>query len=129
MRRRIVVASLFLSIAAAGCHQQSGTGGHSSRNVISQEEIDSSNASNMYDLIARLRADFLKDRGAVSIKTNQRERAVVFLNDQEYGILETMRNIPIGRISEVRYYTGIEAVGKFGSQYGGGVVLLVSRNQ
>ena len=129
MRRSIVVISLLLCVVAAGCHQQSGTGGRSSRNVITQEEIDASNAANMYDLIARLRADFLKDRGAVSIKSNQRERAVVFLNDQEYGILETMRNIPIGRISEVRYYTGIDAVSKFGSQYGGGVVMLVSRNQ
>ena len=98
------------------------------RNVITQEEIEASTASNVYDLIAQLRDDFLKDRGKISIRTNQHEKAVVFLNDQEYGILETMRNIPVGRVSEIRYYPGTDAVNRFGAQYGGGIVMLISRN-
>jgi len=118
---------VFLLVSA--CHQQaSGLGRGSQHNVITREEIEASTASNVYDLIAQLRGDFLKDRGKISIRTNQTERAVVFLNDQEYGILETMRNIPIGRISEVRYYPGTDAVNRFGAQYGGGVVMLISRN-
>ena len=124
MRWRPVVLLLLVS----ACHQQVSTGHGSQRYVISQEEIEASSASNVYDLIAQLRADFLKDRGPISIRTNQHERAVVFLNDQEYGILETMRNFPITRISEIRYYPGTEAVNRFGAQYGGGVVFLVSRN-
>jgi outer membrane cobalamin receptor len=126
MRRTWLLAVLLL----VACHaQRSGTTHAVQRDVITQEEIESSNASNVYDLIARIRADFLKDRGRVSIRTNTHERAVVFLNDQEYGILETMRNIPIGRISEIRYFSGPDAVNRFGAQYGGGVVMLVSRNQ
>ena len=114
---------LLVVLVLAACHQQVSTSGHGiQRNVITQDEIDASSASNVYDLIAQLRGDYLKDRGKVSIRSNQREKAVVFLNDQEYGILETMRNIPLGRVSEVRYY-------RFGAQYGGGVVMLVSRNQ
>jgi len=119
---------LFLLLLVTACHQQASTGHASQRYVITQEEIEASTASNVYDLIAQLRADFLKDRGKISIRTNQHEKAVVFLNDQEYGILETMRNIPIGRISEIQYYPGTEAVNRFGAQYGGGVVFLVSRN-
>ena len=119
---------LVLLLLVSACHQQVSTAHGSQRNVITQEEIEASTASNVYDLIAQLRADFLKDRGKVSIRLDQREKAVVFLNDQEYGILETMRNIPISRISEVRYYPGTEAVNRFGAQYGGGVVVLVSRN-
>ena len=57
------------------------------------------------------------------------EKAVVFLNDQEYGIIETMRNIPKGRISEVRYIRGVDAVNRYGAQYGGGIIMLISRNQ
>jgi outer membrane cobalamin receptor len=113
----------------AACHQQTSSSGHGTqRNVITEEEIEASTASNVYDLIAQLRADFLKDRGKVSIRTNQHEKAVVFLNDQEYGILETMRNIPVSRVSEIRYYPGTDAVNRFGAQYGGGVVMLISRN-
>ena len=121
---------LLVVLILAACHQQVSTSGHGiQRNVITQDEIDASSASNVYDLIAQLRGDYLKDRGKVSIRTNQREKAVVFLNDQEYGVLETMRNIPLGRVSEVRYYPGTDAVNRFGAQYGGGVVMLVSRNQ
>ena len=124
MRLRAFLAMLVL----AACHPATGMGHGTQRNVITQEEIEASTASNVYDLIAQLRADFLKDRGKISIRTNQNEKAVVFLNDQEYGILETMRNIPIGRVSEIRYYPGTEAVNRFGAQYGGGIVMLISRN-
>lgn len=118
------------AIAAIACHaQRPAAAPGSSRNVITQEQIDASSASNVYDLIARLRGDFLKDRGPTSIKSNTRERAVVFLNDQEYGILETMRNIPPGRIAEIRYYSPIDAAARFGAHYGGGVIHLLSRTQ
>ena len=83
----------------------------------------------MYDVIARLRSSYLIDRGRTSIRTNTHARAIVFLNDQEYGIPETMRNIPPGRIAEIRFFPGTEAVSRFGSQYGGGVIQLISRNQ
>ena len=120
---------VYLLLLVAACHQQlSGSGRGGQRDVITEEEIDASTASNVYDLIAQLRADFLKDRGKVSIRMDQREKAVVFLNDQEYGILETLRNIPRSRVSEIRYYPGTEAVNRFGAQYGGGVVFLVARN-
>jgi hypothetical protein len=120
---------LFVLLLVSACHQQASSPGHGGqRNVITQEEIEASTASNVYDLIAQLRADFLKDRGKVSIRMDQREKAVVFLNDQEYGILETLRNIPRSRVSEIRYYPGTEAVNRFGAQYGGGVVFLVARN-
>jgi outer membrane cobalamin receptor len=125
MRWRPLVVLLLVS----ACHHQvSGSGHGTQRYVITEEEIDASTASNVYDLIANLRADFLKDRGKISIRTNQHEKAVVFLNDQEYGILETMRNIPVSRVSEIRYYPGADAVNRFGAQYGGGVVMLISRN-
>lgn len=130
MRRRIA-ASLFAIAIVFACHRQSPemASARTARNVITQDEIDSTSATNVYDLVARLHGDYLKDRGKISIKTNQRERAVVFLNDQEYGIPETLRNLPPGRFMEIRYYTGTEAVAKFGSQYGGGVIQLISRNQ
>ena len=127
--RGSVTAVLLLEGALAACHPHTSDPAEkrAQRNVITQEEIDGSDASNVYDLIAHLRGEYLRDRGTISIKKNTHSRAVVFLNDQEYGILETLRNMPPNRISEIRYFTGTEAASKYGSQYGGGVVLLVSR--
>ena len=121
--------TLALSLVV-GCHQQPAESRSSaSHNVITQEEIDASGAKNVYDVIARLRGNYLSDRGPVSIKANVHSRAVVFLTDQEYGIPETMRNSPPGRIAEIRYYSGTDAVTRYGAQYGGGVILLISRTQ
>ena len=126
-RARWIALALALSV---GCHHQaSGARGGASNNVITQEEIEAAGASNIYDLIARLHANYLADRGRISIQTNTHSRAVVFLNDQEYGIPETMRNIPPDRVAQVRYYPGTEALSRFGAQYGGGVIQLISRNQ
>ncbi len=126
-----MVGASFLIVATLACHQQTPeqAAARTARNVITQDEIDSTRASNVYDLIARLHADYLKDRGTVSIKTNKRERAIVFLNEQEYGIPETLRNLQPERFSEIRYFSSTEAVSKFGSQYGGGVIQLISRTQ
>lgn len=115
-------------VAAAGCHAQRPGAPGSVGNVISRDQIEATNASNIYDVIVRLHAEFLNDRGRTSIRTNVTSRAVVFLNDQEYGIPETMRNIPPDRIQEIRHFSGSEAVVRFGAQYGGGVILLTSRN-
>ena len=125
-----LVAAAGLAVLVA-CHSQQKEADSifSVRNVITQDQIDSSGANNVYELIQRLHGEYLRDRGKISIKMNQHERAVVFLNDHEYGILETMRNIPISRVGEIRYFTGTEAAVKFGSQYGGGVVQLVSRTE
>ncbi len=131
MHRKIFVAAALAVAIVAACHPQVDTPGIAphSHNVILQDEIDSTRSSNVYDLIARTRGDFLKDRGSISIKTNQRAVAVVFMNDQEYGIIETLRNVLPSHIGEVRYFSGTEAVAKFGAQYGGGVIQLISRSQ
>ncbi|MEO5816450.1 MAG: hypothetical protein ABIT20_14350 [Gemmatimonadaceae bacterium] len=127
MSRFAFLCALVFAVAVA-CHQQQG-GVLSVRDIITQEQIDSTGYTNVYDVIARLHGEYLRDRGAVSIKTNQHARAVVFLNAQEYGIPETLRNFPAGGVAEIRYYRGTDAVAKFGSQYGGGVIQLISRSQ
>jgi len=129
MTRTFLTMCFGLGIALA-CHRQAPRPQRgNSANVITEAQIDSSDASNVYDLIVRLHAEYLRDRGRTSLRTNQRARAVVFMNDQEYGIPETMRNIPLSRVGQIRYYPGTEAVPRFGSQYGGGVIQLISRSE
>ena len=106
--RKTILATLFAAALAIACHQQTPEAASASsvRNIITQDEIDSTKVDNVYDLIVRLHADYLRDRGKVSIKLNQRDRAVVFLNDQEYGIPETLRN----RTRQMSGLLGVDAV-------------------
>lgn len=130
MARVLAFASFSLIALLSACQPSVGvTRPRTGFNVITREQIDSSHATNVYDVIAKLHAEYLHDRGAISVLTNQHDRAVVFLNDQEYGILETMRNIPPANVAEIRFFSGTDAVTRFGSQYGGGVIQLISRTQ
>jgi hypothetical protein len=114
--------------AAAACHRAPDVAvPGSAMNVITRDELDSAGAVSIYDVIVRRHALFLRDRGPTSINSKSAPRAVVFLAEQEYGPIETLRNLPAERFESVRYYSGTEAAARFGSQYNGGVIQLVPR--
>lgn len=102
----------------------------SSPNVISRAELDAAGSTSVYDVIVRVRPNYLRSRGPTSVvNSTARTVAVVFVNDTEYGDLESLRRFPASRIEEVRYYNGSEAATKFGSSYGAGVIALKARVQ
>jgi hypothetical protein len=96
-------------------------------NVITAEEIEASHEPVMYDVIARLHGEYLRDRGATSVFGSDRDVASVFLNQQAYGPLSTLKSLASSDFEMVRYWPGHDAVIKFGKLYGGGVIQVISR--
>src|SRR2546423_1027895 len=97
-----VAVSLVMVVA---CHQAPGdpsVGGNP--NVVTREELAEVGTGSVYDAIVRRHGLFLKDRGRTSIYGKNIPRAVVFIADTEYGIIETMRNLPADRFEMIRYY-------------------------
>jgi len=119
---------LTLLLACFACRPPKGPA-YSDHRVITEDEIDASNATTAYDVIARLRADFLRTRGPTSLLLPSRGEAVVFLNDQEYGAIDALRSVRAADVAEIRFFPGQEAVTKFGSRYVGGVIQLVQRSR
>ena len=102
----------------------------STSNVISRAELDAAGSATVYDVIVRLRPNYLRSRGPTSVvNTSAHTVAVVFVGETEYGDLESLRRFPATRIEEVRYYSGPEATTKFGSAFGAGVIALKPRVQ
>jgi hypothetical protein len=127
--RGLVRLGVVLFLVAA-CHQRAAEpslGGNP--NVVTREELEEAGTGSVYDAIVRRHALFLKNRGRTSIYGKNIPRAVVFMADTEYGIIETMRNLPAERFEMVRYYPDTEAAAKFGSEYSGGVIQLIPRYQ
>lgn len=115
-----------LILAAVSCAHPATAGG-SDRKLITEEEILSTNATTAYDVIARLRAEYLRNRGPTSLVLPSRAEPVVFLNEQMYGSIDVLKQVRSNDLSEIRFYDGPDAVTKFGSQYSGGVIQLVTR--
>jgi hypothetical protein len=114
---------------SAGCHQKPAPESQyrTNPNIVTRAELAEVGTGSVYDAIVRRHGLFLKDRGRTSVYGKNIPRAVVFIADTEYGVIETMRNLPADRYEMVRYYPDTEASAKFGSQYMGGVIQLVPR--
>ena len=126
MRRVGRLLGMLLVGAAACFHHAAGAG--TNRLLITEEEIAATNATTAYDVIARLRPEYLRNRGATSLLLPSRSQPVVFMKEQDYGSIEALRQVRSSDLSEIRFYPGPDAVTKFGSQYSAGVIQLVPRS-
>ena len=144
MRRiSIFVASVAL---VAGCASAGAAAGRRDvdRNVITADEIRGSSATNAYDVIARLRPQFLRTRGTISTggmtsrndagSTQEGQLAgtvqiAVYLDDTVLGSVDALKQIEVGAIQEIRYYNASDATTKWGTGNSAGAIQVIARRQ
>jgi hypothetical protein len=127
--RNVLVAGLLL-VVAAGCHgANTWSAPAPSRNVLTRTEIEDSHANSAWDVIVKLRANFLTSRGANSLLVNVNKEPTVFLDDVEYGNLGTLKNIPASSVAEIRFIEGWNAETRFGPGHAAGVIDVFTRTQ
>jgi hypothetical protein len=125
-------AAVMLSIAllALGCAGR-GRGTGRDRNVITADEIATIDVATAYDVVSRLRPEFLKTRGPISIspdKAAEQPSITVYLDGMESGPVErTLDLIPANQVSEIRLYRAADAVTKYGTRHTGGVIAVTTK--
>lgn len=124
---RIIVTTLSASLLA--CAPPRTAADDSSRSqLITQEEIEASRAPTAYDVIQKLRANFLSYRGETGLgKSTSRSYPTVYIDGQEFGPMNTLRNIPASQVATIRLYRSWEATTKFGTGNMGGVIAITTR--
>jgi len=122
MKVRTVHLGVLLSVTACATAGAPSTGVRRDPNVLTAEEITMSHESTAYDAVARLRPLFLKTRGRSTINGTQNDYATVFVDGQRYGDLNTLHSIVAAQVVEIRFLGSGDAVGKYGMQYGSGVI-------
>ncbi len=95
--------------------------------LISQQEIVASRGNSVYDVIQRVHANFLSYRGETSFIDKGASMPIVFMDDQVYGPISVLRNIPASQVSEIRLYRAWEAVLKYGSGLPAGAISIKTR--
>ncbi len=98
-------------------------------NTLTAEEIAKAHAITLYDAIAKLRANFLTNRGRMTINTEASALPAVYRDGSYFGTLETLKSIPAADVQLVRLYRPSEFQGRFGSDNAGGVIDVTSRKQ
>lgn len=99
------------------------------RNVITGAQIASANAETAYDLIVKFRANFLHSRGPNSILLKQPKEPTVYLDNVEFGLINSLRSIQASNIAEIRFIEGWDAMTKYGSDHVAGVIQIYTRYQ
>jgi hypothetical protein len=100
----------------------------SDRNVITEEEIRSVPASNLYELVAKLRPQMLRAHGQSTLGgSTASDFPIVYLDGRNYGDIGALRSLIPSQVSLVRYYDATNAAGKFGAITGSGVIEVLTR--
>jgi len=119
MRVRFVACSLALALSACASAGTPRTGGHDP-DVITADQAESTHEADAYDVIQTLRPNMLVTRGHDTFGSDP--GIVVFLNGQQYGLVDDLRKIPAGSIEEIRYLSSSEAALRHGTGFSDGVI-------
>ena len=124
-----VIIMLSAGVYLAGCaHAALPATQASSASVITEAEIDSAHASTAYDVIHKLRPQFLTSRGKLSLDPGVPPALPrVYVDEQFFGDASTLRAIPAGTIESMRYYSAGEAQYKYGHDNAAGVIAITTK--
>jgi hypothetical protein len=121
-KRPFQLLALLAGMACASASTQAGSSAGHNSNRITSDEVIATNGQTAYEVINKARPQYLKTRGQTTVMLNTPDRASVFMDGVLFGDPESLKSINATQIREIRYYPSNEAVIKFGSSYGNGVI-------
>jgi len=126
IRRRIAAGVGILLLAGCSSAMQRGgsTTPAASSRVITAGELKDAPYGNLYDLIQARRPLWLQ---SYAPSGGQWSLPEVIMGNREMGGPESLRQIPLASVAEVRYYERSEAQAVFGPEHTSGVIRVQNR--
>ena len=147
------IGSVLAACASSSSARREAT--PASRYVISAGELANAGAETLYDAVLKLRPEYIRGRGEVNRvqkipmpvtqmgtgtgaggstagkadapDATPAPEVIVYRDGDRIGSVNEMRHLLISQVAEVRYMPGPEAAVKFGTNHGGGVILITSK--
>ena len=127
MRRRLGLGAILVCVAAcAPATRIAPTATSYDMSILSRSEIRDANVTDMYDVIARLRPQYLTRRGETSFLLRAQTQVSVYVDNMRLGGIESLRGIPVASVQRVRYFNAAEATYRWGMNNSGGAIQLIS---
>ena len=100
-----------------------------SRDMLTEQEILQANVTtNALDAVQRLRPQWLRIRGSATVPENDGTTAIqAWLNGRHLGDVQTLRDIPVGQIIDMRWVEPIQARQRYGPGNARGVIAVNGR--
>jgi outer membrane cobalamin receptor len=125
MRRTIRL--LLLAFVVGSCTRQTGHTLGADRDVITEEEIATTSAINAYEVVQKLRGNFLSNRGRTTILGRSSPLPMVYVDGVRYGELASLRNISATTVQSIRLYRAWDAQQRYGNDVTGGVIEVTTK--
>ena len=127
-------AAVVLAASAGACaSSQSATPVTTDPDIITQEQIARSKASNAYDLIATIRPQMFTAHGAPTTRGQQpstlgRQAApvVVYIDNVKVGPVTQLKSLATIDLREIRYLSPRVATDRWGEHHAGGVIYVTT---
>ncbi len=122
---------LLLAAATSSCRSAGAPASQlGDPDVIKREEMEKSTASNVYDLVLNHRPQWLRTRGLSTLaQAAGAEDIVVYMNNARLGSRETMRQVPLGAVQYVQFFTAREATQRWGAGHLHGAILISTQRR
>jgi hypothetical protein len=124
---RTLVLALLVALLLPACASSGERAPSRNPDLITAEEIQASNARNVYELVQQQRPRWLQSRGSGSMSNPGADFPVVYVGDIRYGDIEALRTFDITAVTAVRFINAANATTRFGTGHMGGVIQLTIR--
>lgn len=127
MQRNSTMALLLFSISACSSATTAFPDGGKDRHVLTAAEMSKSPGWSAWDMIAQLRPEFLRTRGALSPRNPVPVRAEVYVDNMHFGNLESLKTLNAEQIMRIEYLSAGDATTRFGTGHMGGAILIQTK--
>jgi len=116
--------------ASAGCAHHEPTSAVAMRSIgtgpITSKELRTVDDRDAYTAISLLRPSLLKNRGYTSILLNTPDQPEVFIDGMYYGTFDTLHQIPVHELQEIRFLDVGDATIRYGMGHPSGIIDITS---
>lgn len=124
MRKNIFLLLIVVGFYSCASTSNSNIIARRDRNYIYEEEIVTDTSTNAYDLISKLRPQWLRGRGQKSRYNTAASYPMVYVNGSRLGAIDQLTTIPAENITMVQYLNMSDATIRFGMNHAGGAILV-----
>jgi hypothetical protein len=122
MKMQRMVAAAMVMAALAACGPAGDTSpGRGNSNMITEEQIQASPTTNLFDAVSRIRPSWL----APKFHGGNRGFPAVFVGPQRYGEIDYLRTVENANVRAVHYFDPIAAASRFGRNVPFGVIQVI----
>lgn len=122
----LIVLSVVSSAACAAGPPGESRGGSRGSGTITREDLAALAPFNAFQVVRRLRPQWLRTRGAANFSGEQL-RPVVFVDRSERGEIRELEQIPADDVERITFLSARDATTRYGTGYPGGVIEVISR--